>query len=705
MAVKDPETGKLVVSSDEIKKVSLKYCKRVLEKNPIKHGFEEDIEIKKTLHQLRMVEHIEEDDEVIQESTFGKIVDKFKKSKKRNYDLLVKASESFKSSVFKLTKRMIEEEKYPEDFDNTTLHQIYKHGNKNELSSFRYIHSKHWCPRVTEAMVVSGPKKKILESASTMQCGGLPGHRSSEHLFSMLSVIGLYLAWGMPFLGQLFDIEKYFDKEVLLLVMDCLYSSAGVKGKEYRNIYNMSRRNRIRVRTGSGYSEYEEAGELLAQGSGGAPLYSQKYLDNNIEKMFYGSEDEFRYGKVVGKPAMWMDDICRGVGSVNSAIAGNIKLDVMASLCQLSYHPDKSGYILMGTEEQKEEMRKEIRRTPIMLGDIQTKEKEADKWLGFWLHTDGLSASVAKTVEERKKKVKGAMYEAVAVVEDYRAVRISGFQTAIDLWELAIIPSLLNGCEVWVDISLETEKQLEDLQYKYLSLVLQVGPGTPRSALLAQTGLLSMKYRIWVEKVMMIMHLRGLKEPALANEIWQEQQENDWPGLSKEVRDICEEIDLEDINKMNLEDVSKRSMRKEVTEACFELHKTEVKSKMRKKCEDMKDEEIKLQDYFVDLNLYEARERFKIKSNMNKIRGNFKNIPGNRAAGWTCVGCKLAVEVNSHIMTCSYYEEDKFGLNLDTDKGLVDFFRRVMDRRQDILEDQCCKFAFSFPPSPPFPLG
>ena len=35
-AVKDPETKKLVVEQDEIKKVSLKYCKKVLERNPPK---------------------------------------------------------------------------------------------------------------------------------------------------------------------------------------------------------------------------------------------------------------------------------------------------------------------------------------------------------------------------------------------------------------------------------------------------------------------------------------------------------------------------------------------------------------------------------------------------------------------------------------------------------------------------------------------
>ena len=687
VAIKDPKSGKLVVSVEEIKKVSLEYCLEVLKKNPIKDGFEEDIHIKDVLHKLRMEEETE-DEEPIKKETFDAIVEKFKKSNKRNYDFLVKSSEGFKSAVFKFGLRMIEEESYPEDFDNTTLHQVYKKGCKNVLSSFRYIHSQTWCPRVTEALVVSGPKKKILKSASPMQCGGLPGHRASEHLFSMLSVIALYLDRGDPFLAQLWDLVQFFDKEVLKLVMDSLYSSAKIKGKEYRNIFEMSRRNRIRVRTGAGYSEYADAGELLAQGSGGAALYSQKYLDSRMVKMFDGSEDEFRYGSVLGSPAIWMDDVFRGVGSVNAAIAGNVKLDMLASLSQLSFHEEKSCYILMGSKTQREEMRKEIEIKPLRCGSFETKEKETDKWLGFWLHCDGLSASVAKTVEEREKKVKGALFEAVALVEDYRAVRISGFQTAIDLWELAILPSLLHGCEVWTDISKETEKKLEDLQVFYLSLVLQVGPGTPRVGLLAQTGLMSIKYRIWVEKTMMILHLRGLEESSMASRIWKEQRTWGWPGLCREVTEICEALEVMDTNDMEFEEKEKKHIRKTITRACREKDEKELKANMGKKCEGMKDEDCEIKPYLKDLTLYEARELFKIKTNMNKIRGNYKNMSEHKAARWLCVGCQLEVEVNSHILSCKFYEDDQAGLELDTDRGLVEFFRRVMKKRMDILDEK-----------------
>ena len=79
----------------------------------------------------------------IKYETFEKVVAKFKKSNKRNYDFLVKADKRFKDSVFKLCKRMIEEATFPAEFKETTLHMIFKNkGRKENLSDNRFIHSK-----------------------------------------------------------------------------------------------------------------------------------------------------------------------------------------------------------------------------------------------------------------------------------------------------------------------------------------------------------------------------------------------------------------------------------------------------------------------------------------------------------------------------------------------------------------------------------
>ena len=144
----------MVVSKQEIKEVTLKYCKDTLENNAVEKEFEEDISSKKEKVKVKLAEedgHFE-----IKQETFEKVMSKFKKSKKANYDLIVKASKPFQDGVFKFCQEMISKEQFPNEFNTTTLHMIFKggKGKKEILSDNRFIHSKTWMPRLTVALAV-----------------------------------------------------------------------------------------------------------------------------------------------------------------------------------------------------------------------------------------------------------------------------------------------------------------------------------------------------------------------------------------------------------------------------------------------------------------------------------------------------------------------------------------------------------------------
>ena len=47
--------------------------------------------------------------------------------------------------------------------------------------------------------------------------------------------------------------------------------------------------------------------------------------------------------------------------------------------------------------------------------------------------------------------------------------------------------------------------RLESIQERYVRLMLEVPVSTPKIALRAETGLLSMKHRIWSEKVSLVI--------------------------------------------------------------------------------------------------------------------------------------------------------------------------------------------------------
>ena len=207
----------------------------------------------------------------------------------------------------------------------------------------------------------------------------------------------------------------------------------------------------IRVKTGAGYTDWSEEGPMIGQGTGGGALVSQANLDRGMMDMFTSSEEEVSYGGVRILPLMFQDDIMRIADCVASARAGNIKVDSVMKGKQLCLNKEKTAYIMFGSSKLLDPARKSMEISPIMCGDFLMKEKVTDKWLGDIFHQGGLAASVIATIKDREPKVKAACYEAAAIVEDMRSQCIGGFRCALDLFELAILPTLLYNSETWVE--------------------------------------------------------------------------------------------------------------------------------------------------------------------------------------------------------------------------------------------------------------
>ena len=148
---------------------------------------------------------------------------------------------------------------------------------------------------------------------------------------------------------------------------------------------------------------------------------------------------------------------------------------------------------------------------------------------------------------------------------------VGGMESALTMWEACCIPTLLSGAGTWVDITPAAERRLEVLQSWFVRLILRVGPGCPTASLRWETGLLGMGLRVWVEKVMLIRHLRGLDTDALARRVYEEQKQNNLPGLAKETAKICHELKIPDCNEANIWQLSSKEYRKMVTERCREL--------------------------------------------------------------------------------------------------------------------------------------
>ena len=67
-------------------------------------------------------------------------------------------------------------------------------------------------------------------------------------------------------------------------------------------------------------------------------------------------------------------------------------------------------------------------------------------------------------------------------------------------------------------------------------------------SLRSETGLLAMKHRIWLEKMMMVRAIQKLDYKALARVIFKEQLSQGWSGLAREVKMFWEEINIPDVH-------------------------------------------------------------------------------------------------------------------------------------------------------------
>ena len=93
------------------------------------------------------------------------------------------------------------------------------------------------------------------------------------------------------------------------------------------------------------------------------------------------------------------------------------------------------------------------------------------------------------------------------------------------LWETCCVPSMMHGAGTWVEMNTNTEKRLNTLQVWFVRLILQIGQGSPVSGLLWDTALLDFGLRVWIEKCMLVIHIRSLEEKTLARKTYNEQKE------------------------------------------------------------------------------------------------------------------------------------------------------------------------------------
>ena len=89
---------------------------------------------------------------------------------------------------------------------------------------------------------------------------------------------------------------------------------------------------------------------------------------------------------------------------------------------------------------------------------------------------------------------------------------------------------------------------------------------------------------------------------------------------------------------------------------------------------------INLKDYMKLKSLQVVRDIFRTRTNLVEgFKGNFKNR--YKESTTNCEGCDQEVDDQAHAILCPAYDDLREGMDMHCDRDLVEYFRRIMKRR------------------------
>ena len=98
----------------------------------------------------------------------------------------------------------------------------------------------------------------------------------------------------------------------------------------------------------------------------------------------------------------------------------------------------------------------------------------------------------------------------------------------------------------------------------------------------------------------------------------------------------------------------------------------------------MDNERFKTKDYLRNMNMADARTKFKMRTEMLNFKFNYKSDYENISSLWKCDSCLTAIETQNHILWCPSYAELREGKDLKKDEDVIEYFQKVIKIRDNL---------------------
>ena len=325
-------------------------------------------------------------------------------------ELLKASGEQMRKSIFNMMNRLFMHEEIPSALMNLDIKSIYKgKGLTADLKNHRGVFIGNVILKLYETMMDARSSPVIEEDGFTEnQAGGRRKRGIADHLFIIKAIIDHSTYFQILLILELLDLVKAFDKMRLKLVMNDLWK-AGIRGRIWRNIYEVNKESRIFIKTPLGTTEGYNIGETVKQGSVLASKMASLHTDG-VNRMFENTGMGVQYGTVTINNLIFQDDIIKIENSEEKTNQSNRIYSWFAQINGMKFHETKSEWI----SNSKKDLQINLDNKPL-------KRAEKAKYLGDILTPDG---KIDETIAHRKSAVTGMMAELSTIMDEIGECRI-----------------------------------------------------------------------------------------------------------------------------------------------------------------------------------------------------------------------------------------------------------------------------------------
>ena len=677
-AVFKPGTETLVCTTEGIKDITCEHVKETLKDCEPLPEFA-GIILERNLKHFRFMSDNKNLRLNLPKQVFDQVLFRMRLNNKSCYKLVTKGSDDYADSLYRFFVKIIEDESIPVSFSDTTLTQLFKKGNPADLGNWRFIHMKPAVPRLFEACVTEMLKPKLLKSVSPFQLGGISGNQPAQHCYTLKTVLAARNVAKIPSFISIFDMKKFFDKEAALDVCMTM-NEVGINGPEYRMFYKLVEFNNLKIKTPAGTTKSFHVGPIIPQGSSFGAIVSSINLDRAVYKAFSNILGVISAELGVKmRPLLFQDDILKvNKTKTEAQISQKVIYDTVSSKT-LEFNLTKCSVIIHGNGMRSKLERSVYDSDPVMTGPAATPLTAKDKYLGDVIHESDLNNCYRETVKARLPRVRGAVSELMAVVEDIKASNLHPIAVGLDLWNKVVLPMLLYNSNTWIQIKEKDYGVIEKVQFDFLRRLLRAPAHTLRAGLLWETGQWPMRMRIMMSKIMLFRHLTNLPVSSLARQVF-DAESLEVGGLKLEVMLFCQSHGI----ALPTAGSDKDEFRKKLKSKLDAIVANELRAKLIASANmaGTETEKFEAKSYLMQGSLGHARQMFSYRAGTtSELVGNCYGTQVSRV----CL-CSKGYETSSHIPRCALYEDCDAGLadRISNFSECMIFWDRVLKRKKEL---------------------